>query len=75
MNIGITTSEREKWENEGRGMKIKEGVDMAAWLVIPSAGKSGMEMEQNAYSRNDIRYSLGVWACIILREFTRADVR
>lgn len=51
-------------ENEGRETKIKKGVGTAMWLVIPSAGKSGMEMEQNAHLRNDIRYSLGGRACV-----------
>jgi len=50
-------------------MKIKKGVGMTAWLVIPSAGKSGMEMEQNTHSKNYIRYSSGV------RDFTRDDAR
>lgn len=56
-------------------MKIKEGVSMTTWLVIPSAGKSGMEMEQNTHSRNDIRYSLGARERAWVREFTRADMR
>lgn len=54
-------------ENEGRVTKIKKGVGTAAWLVIPSAGKSGMEMEQNTHSRNDIRYSSGAQACVSSR--------
>lgn len=68
MTSELRWASREEWENEGRGMKIKKGgVGMAAWLVILSACKSGMEMEQNARTRNDIPYSLGAWACVSSR--------
>lgn len=60
-------------ENEGRGMKIKKEVGTAAWLVIPSSGKSGMEMEQNTHSKT-IFVSLFIGRPNV-REFARDDVR
>jgi len=58
-------------ENEGRETKIKKGMGTAAWSVIPSAGKSGMEMEQNTHSKNDIRYSSDARACVSSRDDLR----